>query len=120
MSGSTIQFALSDYTVSAVGPGPTVAVLPQSVSGRSLPPAIICSIFGAPIYSVEITGDNVLAPGYNAAAGVYVALATMNNLTMNAQQGLSVICTGIRVRMSGGIGSVRFQFPQLNGLPSVY
>jgi len=115
-------FALSTQVLSAAGASVPVVVLPQSVTA-SLPPAIICNLSsGASMtFNVEITGDDVMATGYNSATGNWAPMSTMTGLTGSAQAALGVVITGIRVNITNyGSGALTFQFPQANGQPLVY
>ena len=112
------QFSTMQATLSGVGTSAPFQVTPPlfvSSSAGFLPPAILASLSsGASLtYSIQVTGDNCLASGYNAATGNWVPFTGMAGLTASAAStlGAAVVCIRASVT-SWTSGTLVLQFVQ--------
>lgn len=101
------------YVLSNNGSTPLVPITSDMVRGSFMLPNIIVNLSaGANLsYTVQQTGDNILAPGYNAATGNWTPITGLNALTASANGPLAACATAIRVTVSSYVsGNLTFQF----------
>jgi hypothetical protein len=98
-------------TLSGVGRSAPFAVNPAK-GGILLPTAMVFLSPGASLtYSVEVTGDDVTAPGYVAANGNWFVMDGMNALTAAANETLIGACMGICIHITNWVsGTATFAF----------
>lgn len=101
------------FTLGSATSSAPFAVSSDMVRAGVLPPAILCAISNGAVltYTVEVTGDNVSAPGYTAANGTWFAMDSMAALSASANATLGAAINAIRVRVSAYTsGTVTMQF----------
>lgn len=87
-------------------------------SGVAYQPSILVSLSsGASLtYSIEVTGDDVVAPGYNAATGNWSTFTGMGALTASAAGTLGAAVTAVRAHITSYTsGTLTLQFVQVPG-----
>jgi len=108
MPGYSINGGIStaQMTLSAVGVSPCVPVISlvnyKTAAPPFLQPALLAFVSsGASLtYSVEVTGDDVLAPNYVSANGNFVAFTNMGGLTVSATATLGAAVTCVRLHVT--------------------
>ena len=112
-------FSLNTQSLSATGtttPVPVISVTnTKGAAAPYLQPAILVELSsGASLtYSVEVTGDDVLASNYIPATGNWVPFTNMNGLTSSATATLGAAVTGVRLHVTAYTsGTATLQFVQ--------
>jgi hypothetical protein len=112
-------YSTATQSLSAVGtttPTPVVSLVNKTeASPPWLQPAIIVNLTsGASLtYSVEVTGDDVLFPGYNPATGNWAPFTNMSGLTASATGTLGAAVTAVRLHVTAySSGTATLQFVQ--------
>lgn len=102
MSGYSLntQSVTSATTTNPVPIIPTINL--KTASAPWLPPAVLVELSaGASLtYTVEVTGDDVLASGYNAATGNWAPMTGMASLTSSASATLGAAVTAVRLHVT--------------------
>jgi hypothetical protein len=101
------------FVLNAVGSTPIVPVTNDLLRGTFMLPNILCTLSnGANLtYSVQQTGDNITAPGYNPATGNWQPITGLSALTATANGTLGACVTALRAVVSAYVsGSLTFQF----------
>lgn len=87
-----------------------------SGSSSLLQPGISVNLSAGAVltYNVEVTGDNINAPGYNPSQGNWSPWPGMSGLSASAATTLGALFTAIRLNVTGWTsGSATLQFIQL-------
>jgi hypothetical protein len=101
------------YVLSGVGSTPLVPITQDMLRGTFMLPNIIVNLSnGANLtYTVQQTGDNILAPGYSAASGNWAGITGLTGQTVSANGPLGACCTALRVTITNYVsGNLTFQF----------
>lgn len=99
-------FSLNTASLSATGSTTCVPVISviniKTATAPWLQPGILVSLSSGAVltYSVEVTGDDVLRSGYNAATGTWSPFTNMAALTTSASGTLGAAVTCIRLTVS--------------------
>lgn len=113
-------------SAAAIGYSTPVQFLPPSRNqaygtsfgpGSYQPTVIVVLAAGASCtYSIEVTLDDVIAPGYVQSAGNWVAVSSATtNLTVSSIVSIFAVHTAARVHVTaGGSGTLNFQYGQLS------
>ena len=90
------------YTLSAVGASAPLRVTADMLNANFLPMGILCLVSngGSLTYTVEVTGDDLNAPGYTAANGNWFPMDGMSAITASANATLGACITAVRARIS--------------------
>jgi len=101
-------------SLSATGTTVPIPVLPVWGNVGMLPGILVTLTSGASLtYSVEVTGDDVLASGYQASAGNWVGFSNMTGLTASNAGTLGAVVTAVRLHVTAYTsGTVTLQFVQ--------
>lgn len=101
---------------SATATSPVAVIVSKGFSNISLQSGILVSLSsGASLtYSVEVTGDDISAAGYDPSAGNWVPFAGMAGLTASAAATLGAVVSAIRLHVTAYTsGTATLQFVQL-------
>ena len=104
----------SSVSLTAVGVSAPIVFNALRFSGSLEPSFLVILSSGASLtYSVEVTGDDWSAPGYNPATGNWVAFTNMSALTASAVGTLGAVVTAARLHVTAYTsGTATFQFVQ--------
>jgi hypothetical protein len=104
----------SNFVLSAVGVSPPVPFQPIAFPGALQAGIFAALSSGASLtYSIEVTGDDINAPGYNPATGNWVGFTNMTGLTASAVATLGAVVMAVRAHVTAYTsGTLTFQFVQ--------
>ena len=88
-------------SLSALGTTTPVPIMQQASPGL-LPPTVVVNLSaGASLmYSVEMTGDNVLVPNYQAASGNWGGLTDLTGQTTSGSSALGGAVSAVRLHVT--------------------
>jgi hypothetical protein len=105
----------SGYTISAANTaGAPIPFQPIAYPGALQAGILVILSTGASLtYNVEVTGDDINAPGYNPATGNWIGFTNMVGLTVSAVATLGAVVMAIRLHVGTYTsGSATIQFIQ--------
>lgn len=86
----------------------STAVVPLDHRSRDFKVGLIVDVTsGTPNYTVQLTGDDIQAAGFSAAAANWQAHSTLDGLTASAKGNLAFPATGLRLTVNSGTGTAR-------------
>ena len=90
-----------------VAAGATSNALPLNYRHSNYSASLICDVLTlSPTYTVQVTGDDVQAAGYSAAAGNWINHSSAAAQTVSSTHNLGHPATALRMSVTG-TGSVR-------------